>query len=89
MVRSVASVLYECDRGHRFALTPSNVGSPVAREFWRGELDGSGESDNSQTATSGESGVMGRAAGPWNRFYTDSRRVTLIPRERPVFGDPG
>jgi len=59
---------------------------PLDDEQRNGELV-SGESGTSHEG-SGESGESHAGAGirRLDPGYTDSRRVTIIPRERPVFG---
>ena len=88
MVRGIASPMYECIRGHRFALTDAPGMLPLPPEAKRGELDTSGESQNSPVdgLASGESQNSPAQQTRLDRGYHDSRRVTIIPRERPVFG---
>ena len=89
MVMGHSALLYECTAGHRFSLT--NKSRDPGKLQTRGELDGdgSGESANSpiQSWVSGESQNSPEPAYPnLDPKYTDFRKVTLLPRERPVFG---
>jgi len=84
------SQLYECSAGHRFALTDARrLGGP-APFGTRGELDPvSGESPNSpiESWVSGESqNSPDPEPSGFDPRYTDFRKVTHLPTERPVFG---
>jgi hypothetical protein len=89
MVAGRASSIYECTKGHRFALTDvRHVKGPHAFSL-RGELDGdvSGESGRPiEQPISGESGESHVGDRRIQSSYTDYRKVTQIASERPVFG---
>jgi hypothetical protein len=88
MISGHASRIYECVEGHRFALTDVRKVRGPHPFAQHGELDDdvSGESGAGRER-SGESGESHGGARRITPTYTDYRKVTILERSRPVFGD--